>query len=158
MQDGHLNKCKNCTKKDVRDRENNLKESVPEWTEKERIRHRRKYHRLGYKEKHKPTREKKSEIITRYMDKYPEKERCKYIVNLKSEKPPKGYHRHHWCYRENFALDIILLTIREHHKAHIYLIYDQERMMYRRSDNNELLNTKEKHLKYIKHCIDNNPD
>lgn len=158
MQDGHLNKCKSCTKEDTNKREVELRKSDPEWSENQRIRQRSKYHRLGYKDKHKPTTEDKSEIMNRYRNKYPEKERCKYLINFKGEKPDKGFHRHHWCYKEEFALDVITLPIKDHLKAHIYLVYDQEQMMYRRSDNNELLNTKEKHFEYIKFCIENKPD
>ena len=43
-------------------------------------------------------------------------------------------------------MDVIELSILEHNKLHRYIIYDQERMMYRRCDNNVLLDTKEAHL------------
>lgn len=58
MADGHLNKCKICNRKDVKEREEILRLD-PEWLEKEHARHREKYHRLNYKEKHKPTKEEK---------------------------------------------------------------------------------------------------
>ena len=57
--------CKNCTKKDAREREKILR-SNPEWVEKEKKRAREKYHRLGYKDKHKPNPEKKKTIIENY--------------------------------------------------------------------------------------------
>lgn len=158
MQDGHLNKCKTCTKLDTKERQTTLIESDPEWVEKERARHRAKSIRLDYKTKYRPSKEDKAKTISRYKQKYPEKEKCKYITAYKAPKPEKGFHRHHWCYEESSALDFIILPIKEHLKAHIYLVYDQERMMYRRSDNNELLNTKEKHHEYIMYCINNKPD
>ena len=43
-------------------------------------------------------------------------------------------------------------------KAHRFLIYDQERMMYRRYDTNVLLDTKEAHETFIKLCIDMQED
>ena len=62
MADGHLYKCITCTKKDVDIREKKLREN-PEWLKKEHARHRDKYYRLNYKEKHKPTKENKKEVI-----------------------------------------------------------------------------------------------
>ena len=53
MGDGHLNKCKICTKKDVSIRLN-YKMKDENFANNERKRHREKYYRLGYKEKHKP--------------------------------------------------------------------------------------------------------
>ena len=43
-------------------------------------------------------------------------------------------------------------------KAHRFIVYDQERMMYRRYDTNELLDTKEKHESFILFCIENKED
>ena len=43
--------------------------------------------------------------------------------------------------------------MKDHNTAHRFIIYDQERMMYRRIDTLELLDTKEKHYDFIKEKI-----
>lgn len=156
MGDGHLNKCKDCTKKDVDEREKKLREN-PEWVEKEKIRAREKYRRLEYRDKHKPKSENKKIYMDNYKKNYPEKIKAKNLSsNMKSS--VKGNQLHHWSYREEHAKDLIELSIRDHNKAHRYIVYDQEHYMYRRYDTMELLDTKEKHLEFINWCILNKED
>lgn len=147
MADGHLNKCKTCTRKDVDDREKRLSKN-PEWYEKEKKRHRDKYYKLNYKEKHKPTPEKKAECMKKYKEKYPEKYRAK-IISHYALKKDKENHLHHWCYLEEHAKDVIEFTKQDHYKLHRYMTYDQERMMYRKLDGT-LLDSKDAHLAYAK--------
>lgn len=145
-------KCKECVKLNVREREKNLRQDK-DWYEKEKTRHREKYHRLNYKEKHKPSPENKKKVIERYKLKYPEK----YSAKCKtSEMKPiiKGNELHHWNYNKEFAKDIIELSKLDHAKIHRFIKYDKKTFMYK-DLNGVLLDTKEKHLELINKVIEN---
>jgi hypothetical protein len=149
MQDGHLNKCKTCTKNGVKIRESELRLDN-NWLMAERKRCRDKYHRLDYKGLYKPNTKRKREIIKRHQQKYPEKALATKYTEIYLTKVD-GKHLHHWSYNQEDWLDIIELTIKEHGFLHRYIIYDQERMMYR-GLNNILLDSKEKHFDYFNKC------
>jgi len=151
MSDGHVNKCKECNKKDIKG--NYLVNIQKEgYIEKERKRAREKHHRL-----YSGTGKANSTSIKRYFTKYPEKKKATSMSgNLK--KPFEGAEKHHWSYNEEHYKDVIWLTKKEHMKGHRFIVYDQERMMYRRYDNNILLDTKEAHELFIKDCIKNKED
>lgn len=154
MVDGYLGKCKICAKKDVKERTDILRQDE-EWVEKERKRGRDKYHRLNYISKT-VNKTEKPKHTKNWKNKYPEK--VKAVASAQSVEVPKGLHRHHWSYNEEHYKDIIPLILKEHYKAHRFIIYDQERFMYRRYDTNELLDTKDKHEKFIRWCIENLED
>lgn len=144
--------CKPCLREKGKIRLLRLKND-PVWVEKERLRHKDKYIRLGYKERHKPSREKKASDMKKYHDKYPEKKAAALV--MKHNKPQtKGNHYHHWSYNEVHYKDVIELSHADHVKVHRYMIYDQERKMYRRSDNNILLDTKEANIEFINYLKD----
>ena len=153
MADGHINKCKSCTKKDVRDRQANLRNNL-EWLRAERERGVLKYHRLNYRDKPKPSKNRKREIINKYKTKFPEKLAAK--SNSQKIKCRQGYHKHHWSYLIEHWKDVIELTVKAHSSIHRFMVYDQEQMMYR-TLSGKLLNTREKHITYYKECLKNYP-
>lgn len=150
MGDGHLGKCKTCTKSDSNKREKELRKNA-DWVEKEKERAREKYYRLGYNDKHKPSSEKKSEYMNKYRKKYPYKFKAK-NASQRVEKINKSNHNHHWSYQEQHWKDVIELDIKTHNLIHRLMDYDNNTRMYISAITNELLDTKEKHLKHIELC------
>lgn len=136
MLDGHVNKCKVCNKKDVT--ENYFKKSEnPEVVAKERLRCKDKYKRLNYKELQKKWDEKrawKKESILKNLNK-----------KLKIE---KGFECHHWNYNSDFFESVFILEIKQHKKAHSFLIFDYNLKIFK-TDKGEYLNTKTEHLNYL---------
>ena len=146
MGDGYLNKCKECNKKDVKGNYlDNIKKDG--YIDKERKRGRQKYHRL-----YAGTGKAKPEDNKRWAQKYPEKTKAASMAGS-LKKPFAEAERHHWSYNDEHFKDVIWLTKKHHNKAHRFIVYDQERKMYRRYDDNILLDTKEKHEEFIKWCI-----
>lgn len=143
--EGYDTKCKTCAKAAAKLREAELRKN-PDWVKAEKDRAKEKYHRLGYREIHKPTPDEKKDIMHRYKEKYPEKYAAKCLSGKIPVQP--GFEKHHWSYSFQHAKDIIALCVADHAELHRYITYDQDYFMYRRSDTMELLETKEIHLEY----------
>lgn len=148
MGDGHLGKCKTCTKNDSR-KAWAEKSQIEDWREAEKQRHRDKYHRLEYKEKHRPTPEKKREVMKKYRSKYPEKTAAKNKTASKN-----GFHAHHWSYKVEHQKDVIYMKSDEHYTLHRFLTYLPEQMIYQ-TRKGEVLDTKEKHEAFIQRLFEN---
>lgn len=148
--DGCMQKCKSCIKKDSKENwERKMQD--PEFAEKEAARHREKYHRLGYKDKHKPTKEAKRETMKRYKERFPEMYKAKCAIGH-LPKLEKGLNRHHWAYDAPHYKDTITLSIADHNTVHRFLFYDQSTFMYKTKEG-ELLDTREKHEAYINQIL-----
>jgi hypothetical protein len=150
--DGYLGKCKICTKLDSKITSEKLI-STPEGLDKERQRHREKYFRLNYKDKHKQSFENKKISTEKHKNKYPEKYIAKNI-SQRIKLVNKNNHKHHWNYNIEFAKDIIELNIKDHNKIHRFIKYDKKTFMYKDLNGN-LLDTKEKHLELINKVLIN---
>jgi len=93
--------------------------------------------------------------VRKYMAKRPEIPKAssiwyEYKIANKIELP-SGHHAHHWSY--NKPKDVIVLSLANHRKIHCYLGYDPETKLFKIKENGELLNTKEKHMDFIKSIL-----
>jgi len=136
MGDGHLNKCKECTKKDVKARYD-VKSEDPEWIEKERERSRRKYYNLGYKDKYKTTRSI-----------------CPEGANISRDLRVRGYdtkgkEAHHWNY--NFPFSVILMSRKAHKRIHQHLSAPKDKVFS--TDNGVRIETQEQAVLYYRNIL-----
>lgn len=139
MGDGHLNICKECIKAEMRMRYND-KSKDQSFVEKERIRGREKYQRLGYANKRTAANLEKSEKYKGLRD---ARDRFKFHSSEYVE-------LHHWNYND---LDLVIcLDKRLHKRVHGVMEFDIERGYY--FFNGNPLDTVDKHLDVIKYVCE----
>lgn len=133
MKDGHLNKCKECTKLDAKEREAKLRLD-PTWCEKERLRAKDKYYRLNYRERQYKLNKSKPFKNGKYKNLH------------RNHKLSNNETIHHWNY--NMLDDFFVFDKAFHRFIHRYLILDQSTMCFKTIEGH-LLDTKPLHAKYI---------
>ena len=137
MLDGHLGKCKECTKIDTKNRLKVLNLD-PKFIESERLRIREKYHRLNYKERQKVWDENK-----------PWKKTQKYKNLSRKINVPTGYELHHWNYNDEYLEDVIIMPIKDHRRWHKFIELDFDKRIYIYKRGGIVLTNKNRHLAFI---------
>lgn len=154
----NVTRCKKCVCVTVKKRRDNLKND-PVWVESERVRAKNKYYRLGYNvpQKDKVIAKPIIEYVQAYNKRNPEKIKARnaFASTMRTNKWQIGFgmNNHHWSYNEEHWLDVIELTVREHHKLHRFLEYDKETFFYKIKECGTILDTKDKHIKFIDKCL-----
>ena len=135
MADGHLNKCKDCTKHDMHlQHYRNMLD--PERVEKERQRGRDKHARLYSGGRHKSP--------------HPET-KCVRSYFTRRGYDLTGKEIHHWNYAALY--DVFFLSPSQHKRVHLQLKFDEESKMFRYGG--QLLNTRAAHQRAIETILSN---
>jgi hypothetical protein len=138
MGDGHLNKCKDCTKKDVKSNYDK-KATSSSWMGEQRKRGREKYRRLNYREKY-----KHHEDVFKFRKSWAFKNIHRNMVN--AGLLISGEEAHHWNY--NYPYSVIVMSRSNHKRAHQHMTLDEGSLCYINNDG-ELLDTLAKHVLFL---------
>ena len=143
MKNGHSKQCKGCIYEATKQRRA-LNRLDPVLLERQRriIREDGRKHRAKYKD---TMTEQKKQSTLKSRQRYPEK----HLARRACQRLPmsKGFSNHHWSYCEEHRKGVIVLTTAQHFLAHRFMVYDQERMMYRRMDGS-LIDSREAAIAY----------
>ena len=135
--DGHLNKCKQCTKEQSKERHYHKYLSDPSFVESERARGREKYHRLGYCDRQiESNKDKPWKKNQEYKNLY------KRLISrgLISD----GENAHHWNY--NKINDVFVIDSKDHRFIHTKLRIDESILLFKDRDTGFVLYNYEDHV------------
>lgn len=137
MEDGHLNKCKQCNKEQAKQRHYDKYLNDPSFIESERVRNREKYHRLGYCEKQRISNESKP---------YKQSQLYKNIYKrlLVRGLIKEGQNAHHWNY--NKLNDVFVVDFNDHKFIHTKIRVDDDILLFRDKDSGNVLYNVEDHM------------
>jgi hypothetical protein len=82
---------------------------------------------------------------------------CKAANKYLRENHPPGYDKygnprlwHHGCYLPEHLLNVILLSVKDHYRAHSLMTRGKDEYFFRVKETGELLDNKEKHIAFLK--------
>ena len=149
MADGHLNKCKECTKRDVHNKYEDNRQD-PSYMEKERARGRDKYKRLyGNFNPELFEARPKQRICERYMNANLARNAKRALLLRQPwlSMPPEITHVHHWSYKEPYQIFVVnRLT---HYRIHHLTRYVEDKDCFVDLMTGELLDTLEKYKSWL---------
>lgn len=137
MEDGHLNKCKQCNKEQAKQRHYDKYLNDPSFIESERERGREKYHRLGYCEKQKENDKDKPWKQDSFYKGLHKKLKTRGLLS-------EDENAHHWNY--NKLNDFFILSKSDHRFIHTKMKVDMESFLFKDNDSGNVLFNVEDHM------------